>query len=84
MKARRWEQEMFDEQKFREKLGHLLGRARYSHISTGARETLPDEIVEIVKGCEIPDKPKRSRRPKRKNTLKAVKAEEPEEESWLE
>jgi hypothetical protein len=61
---------MFDEQKFRERLGHLLGRARYSSLSTGARETLPDEIIAIVKECEAPKRPKRS---KRRNTLKTVK-----------
>ncbi len=75
---------MIDEKKLREKLVWLLGRARYSHISTTAQETLPDEIIEIVTECEVPEKPKKSR-----NTLKTVKAEEiPEaeekqEEDWL-
>jgi hypothetical protein len=80
---------MIDEKKLRERLRWLLGRARYSHISTTAQETLPDEIVRIVKECEVadkPEKPKRSKKPRR-NTLKTVKGEgEPgaEEESWLE
>jgi hypothetical protein len=76
---------MINEKRLREKLEWLLGRARYSHISTGARETLPKEIIEIVKECEVPEKPINSKR----NTLKTANVEEEPEpekehsENWL-
>lgn len=51
---------MIDEQKLREKLRWLFAHSKYSHISTGVMETLPDEIVEIARECEIPEKPKKN------------------------
>jgi hypothetical protein len=47
------EKGMIDEKKLREKLVWLLGRARYAHISTTAKETLVGEVIDAVKECEI-------------------------------